>query len=739
MNKQLLLLSTVWMSLTAFSQTGNPKPLIGAENTAKKIEGRLAAETRRTESGAPASNVSTPQNMESEDAPTASKTTSFVSNWTTISSSMNAYGVSVANTRPLQYNEELNAVTFIHRKSPTYVASPVPLPAAESGVIVGMVTQNWGANWDSTCLWNDNTNFARYPQGAVVLPSGNLDINNAKLVGVAAINAQPTGWVGNAFYSKSMGQSNYTNVAPATGSFFPTLSATLGKADFTIYDFQAMDDGKVVTLGYVNNDPNGNTAAIFGYRGARVIKGNFVSGNMIWTHDSIIPDVASTGAGSKYLISRPRMAWSEDGMVGYVIHIGVSSTSTVNNRGFQPIIHRTVDGGVSWAPVAGVDFNLPAMSTVTNMVLSPRSNSNVTIPFFDYTEGLGLTVDKDNKLHIAAILRGTFSSDPDSLGFTFAFTHADGETYSYRHSPGFRPYLYDFTGDGLPNSAWKVTLIDSLSSESPGTSAATDPNGFNTNPWVLDDGSKISVEARVQCSRTPDGKYIVYTWTESDTTVTTTGAGGLGMKWNELPNIKARLMDVTAQSIHSLEINVTKPGSYPYIVSNNNVSSRAYLHYASPKCAMAQTMAVSPSGPALVLPMTSSRPYGTPLVANTTIIHRYTSALLNFGSLSQDDIYLPIAPAVGGFNENAFNSANTSYVYPNPAKESAQLAIDLKDNSKVEVAVSNLMGQVMKTSLTNAALGQNDVPIDLTGLSKGVYMIHVKIADANSTKKLIVE
>jgi len=36
-------------------------------------------------------------------------------------------------------------------------------------------------------------------------------------------------------------------------------------------------------------------------------------------------------------------------------------------------------------------------------------------------------------------------------------------------------------------------------------------------------------------------------------------------------------------------------------------------------------------------------------------------------------------------------------------------------------------------------LGQNDVPIDLTGLSKGVYMIHVKIADANSTKKLIVE
>jgi hypothetical protein len=456
---------------------------------------------------------------------------------------------------------------------------------------------------------------------------------------------------------------------------------------------------------------------------------------MVWDNDSIIPSVVQSN-GSNQLYSRPRMAWSESGQVGYVMHIGVASGATGNNFGWQPIVHRTNDGGNSWAPVSGINFNLPAMSTVTNMLLPIGTDDNIVIPFFNYTEGFGLTVDKDDKLHILGTMFASSSNHPDSIGFTWSnWTVGDGQTYRYRHTPGLHPYIFDFVGDGLPNSPWGVTLIDSLSSENPGTNQSTDPNGYDSNPWIVENNDKIEVEARFQSSRTTDGKYIVYTWAESDSAITSNG-----FKWNEVPNIKARLMDVTAQTLHTLEINVTKPAvNDPFITTNINVSNRAYLHYASPKCALAQTMAVSPFGPAIILPMTSSRPYNTPLSQTAPTIHRYISALLNFGGLSQNDIVAPPKPLISGVAENALNSANNSFVYPNPASSSAHLSIDLKDNSKVELSVVNMIGQVVNTTVTDAQAGQNNINVNINGLSKGVYMVNVKVANSTSTKKLIVE
>lgn len=736
MKKQLLLGSALLAAVAAFPQSGRvSKPAgTGVADASKRIAARLAAEAKYAESTLSTTNPNV-SGVEADHNTGAAKTSSYVSSWNIIGGSINAYGVVVSTTKPLQYDEDLNAVTFVHRGSISYPASPAPAANAQSGVIVAEITQNWGATWDSTLLWNNDNYWGRYPQGAILNSApGNTNIATAYLVGNAAVN-NANGWVGNGFFAKPL--SSYNNVAAGTNSYIPTLSPELGKADFTVYDFQTTDDGKAVALGYVNNDPNGATTAAFGYRGARVVKGKFIAGNMIWTSDSIIPSV-TTSNGNRNILARPRMAWSEDGMVGYVMHIGVATSATLNNRGFQPILHRTGDGGLSWAAVNGIDFNLPAMSTVTNMVLSPNSNTNVTIPYFDQGEGIGMTVDKNNNLHISSILRGTSSDHPDSLSYVFIFNNADGEEYWYAHRPGLRPTVYDFVGSGLPNTTWSVTVIDSLSSEAPGTDAVNDPRGYDTNPWDEVDNGKVAVEARVQTSRTPDGKYIIYTWGESDTNFTS----GPFFKWNELPNIKARLMDVTTGSVNPVEINVTRPGvTNPFLTTNNNVSSRAYLHYAAPKCALAQTIAVGPNGPAIVLPLTSSRPYGVPLGQTANMVHRYMSAILNFGSLTQNDVIVPASPVAGGVGmaENALNSVNQSVLYPNPAVDNAHLAIGLADNSKVELSVINIMGQMVKHTVTKAEAGQNTIDIDLNGLSKGVYMVNVKIGTATSAKKLVIE
>ncbi|MBI2722330.1 MAG: hypothetical protein HYX39_09165 [Bacteroidetes bacterium] len=90
-------------------------------------------------------------------------------NWNNFTSSTNIYGVLIDGQKPLQYNPDLNAVSFIHRKSPTYAAAPF----SNSGAIVAMISTNWGGTWDSTCIYSDNANVGRYPTGGIYNPIGN--------------------------------------------------------------------------------------------------------------------------------------------------------------------------------------------------------------------------------------------------------------------------------------------------------------------------------------------------------------------------------------------------------------------------------------------------------------------------------------------------------------------------------------------------------------------------------------
>jgi hypothetical protein len=738
MKKHILLVLALSTTIIALPQSGNkPVRTFGIENTAEKTAKRFASINNAVEvkpnSNSIAQTVITVEE-EPEQSFKTSNTSTLVSTWKTVSGSMNVYGVVVENSKPLQYNEDLNAVSFVHRKSIYYQpAAVLSSTTAESGVLVAMISQNWGNSWDSTCIWADNNNWARYPQGGIYNPLGGNDINSAYIVATGPITqANSAGWTGNYFASKQLGAANNNNsisAVPNAQQFLPSISPSLGsgRTDFARLDFQSLDNGKLVALGSINQDVNG-TQATQGYRGARVITGSFTSGVFTWTGDSVIP-VVTSGLGSPHLIAAPSMAWSEDGSVGYVVHIGASPSTTSNNVGFQPIVWKSVNGS-PWAKVTSIDFNSPAMSPVISRVLSPNTDPSVAIPFFDFSMGIGTTVDKDNKLHIAACIRGTASSDPDSLAFTSRFLNADGERYTYPHIPGFRPYLYDFIGDGV--SPWSVVTVDSLSSEGPGTQPTDD--GFESNPWDATGGTantdRVQCDARIQLSRTPDGKYVIYTFAESDTAATSKPTGN---KWNQVPNVKARMMDVSTQAVHPQEINVTKPANkpsdtYTNIVTNNSVKNRAFFHYTSPKCALTNTV-IPVCGPVFYLPMTvtsNALSLGS-LQQLSPVVHRYISAVLDFGYLCT------------GISENSIASATNSYMYPNPARSNTTLVIDLKNNANVEVTLTNMAGQTLKSTKTVAYTGTNTIDVDASGLAKGIYMVNVKVDGASSTKKLIVE
>ena len=738
MKKHLLLGSALLAAMSAYPQNGRIPQNHQVENSAARISKRFAMDLAAAESADKNANKQSPASateVSAEDLK-PSNTNSFTTSWNAFTGSMNIYGNIISGSAVLNYNEDLNAVSFVHRKSQYYQVSPTPASnGAATGAMVAMISQNWGATWDSTCFYSNDAQWGRYPQGAIYNPNGGTCIDQAYIVGTGPVTPPSAGWAGNFYASKQLGAANY-NSAPSTTPNAQQLllhaNTGINKVDFTRYDFSTTDDGKVRTIGLICNDISA-TGVNFGYRGARLMTGSFNSGTFVWTPDSIIPQTVVT-AGSKEVLSTPHMAWNESGTVGYIFHIGVAATATNNNRGFQPIIFKTVNSGVSWAPVNGIDFNNPNMSPVLDHILSTRVNTNVTVPFFDDNEGISAVVDKNDKLHIVALVKGATSIHPDSLGFTYLFDNADSETYGYAHVPGIRPYLYDFIGDGSPSSTWTVVTIDSLSSEAPSGDPAR-PNGFADYPWQAnpDGGLKPISDARIQTSRTADGNYIVYTFAESDTLVTTGG-----VKWNQLPNVKARMMNVTTQSVHPVEINITKPISG----TNANVASRAYFHHTSRKCAVAQSTPIGPNGPCLVLPITVSR--NTTFDPMIPITHRYASAALNFGGVADGDMVLPVkafcaTETLTAISENNLKSANNSFVYPNPTSNTAMLFVNLKNNSAVNVVVSNMVGQVVRTSFAEAVAGENNLDINVNGLAKGIYMVTVKIDQVSSTKKLIID
>ena len=715
MKKQLLIGASLLITIASNSQTKfQPTGKIDyAEKMLKKEQFLMRAEPTSSQNA-----LITPSNDESSASQSAN-TAQPINTWGVIGGSQNIYGLLVSEQKPLQYNDNLNAVSFIHRKSASYVASPAPAATAASGVMLAEISNDWGVSWDSTCFWSNNTNWARYPQGAIYnAPATNTSnaMSSAYIVGSGPCTSAASSWVGNWYASKQLGGLNYNN-APSTAvgaqQFMTTVpsNTAVGKHSFSRISFSSTDDGKVRSIGAINTDDAGTTFATLGRKGAAVVKGTFNSGVFSWTSDSIICDAAVRTDGGKSMGGQPQMAWNESGTVGYVVFIGSRAGATNSNKGWQPIVYKTTNSGATWAIVNSIDFNSAAMAQIKSRIPAIWSSSLAStpvLPQFNTAEGFGLVVDNSNKLHIISTIVGTAYFDVDSV--TGGYSFDANEKYSWGHEPGNRPYVYDFIGDGT--APWTYITVDSLSSEGPG-SASGDP-GYDENPWDADAGTKVTSDSRIQAGRTPDGKYIIYSWAESDTNFTNNAK-----KWNSLPNLHVRCLDVTTGSLSATEpiISTTSPG----------VSSRAMFHYMSSTSGSA---AVSSNSINITMPFTVSN--SLPYSQLTNNKHWYISSVLKFkvpGSGSG---------SVSLLNNGSENSSN-SVIFPNPAKNNTSLLLELNENTSVDLVILNTMGQVLKAMKIQGQIGENNVNLDLNGMSTGIYIVNVKVGNSLSTKKLIIE
>jgi hypothetical protein len=612
------------------------------------------------------------ENNQAGRAPSASSIS-----WSKIAGSMNIFGMLVSNSKPLQYNANVNAVSFIHRKSASYVASPT----SNSGAIIAEISTNWGTTWDSTCIWSDGTNLARYPQGAIYSAPGNTAIANAYVVGSGPVTIG-SGWVGNWYASKQLATYNSTaSAVPNAMQFLSTVpsNTAVGKHEFSRLHFTSTGDGKVRSIAQLITDGAATTYAGQQRRGATLVKGSFNAGTFNWTSDSLIFPGAITGGTAaivgKLMGATPMMAWNDAGTIGYAVLIGCRAGNTVTvNKGWQPMVFKTTNSGTSWSIISGIDFSCPVFapvlkplehiygSTVTTVAKIPNFNQGQG-PNGD--EGIDVTVDANNKLHIFATLYSAANDTITDAQITGGYTY-DTENYAYGHAAGQQPYLYDFIGDGT--NPWSYILVDSMTSSGPGS--ATTDNGYNENPWDADpanSSSKLAIGARLQMSRTPNGDHIVYTWSESDPALTNGGKF-----WNNIPNVKARCYDVTTNKLSTTKINVTRPGSnVPSAGTNNiNVASRAFFHYTSPTSGAWSGAA---TGGTVNLPMTvsNSLPYSQ-LTSNT---HWYTTAKLEFTNFTLAGGANSCSLSTVGLSKTNVLNSDVS-IYPNPASNNVSVSLN---------------------------------------------------------------
>ncbi len=100
--------------------------------------------------------------------------------------------------------------------------------------------------------------------------------------------------------------------------------------------------------------------------------------------------------------------------------------------------------------------------------------------------------------------------------------------------------------------------------------------------------------------------------------------------------------------------------------------------------------------------------------------------------------HLTVTGSIGaGINEN--DKVSISSIYPNPSRGFVKANFETKTTADVKVEVLNLIGQTVKTiNFGNTAAGSYELPMDLTSLNPGVYMISITAGNSTTTQKLVI-
>ncbi len=621
---------------------------------------------------------------------------------TRFTGSMNVFGVLISESNSLCYNPGPNIISFVHRKSPTYT----PAANGNSGSIVTMYSNNLGAGWDSTCIWANSTDLARYPQGGIYNPLGNTTYTNAYAVGMGPI-LSGTVFAGNFYTSKKLtAVGNTTPGIDQQSLLNASLPVGVKTHHYSRNSFSSIDGSYVRSMSSILNDPAGATNVAYGARGAMTTKGLFTAGSFSWTTDSFVPPITLRTDGSKQInANAPLCVWSPTPSIGYIVMYGCRAGAPMAQRGYQPIVYKTTTGGASWVLLPSNDFTTPNFQGLKCRLKPINTNNTIIIPQFSTQEGYDATVDVNGNLHIVTTVVSSYSSHQDSLDYGYQFA-IGGNNYNYDYTPYIgKPTIYDFYT--MSGGGWDYFIIDTMATE--GTPTTAGPG-----PGVWSDGGigKLGTNARIQLSRTTDGKKLYYSWTTSDPAIA-------GNNYNAYPNIRVKGFDVVSNKV-TTTYSVTDGSICPGFTG---VDALAYWHFMS-------DLAIGSSTTCVELPFTASN--NATNNGNIAVDHYYLKGqTICATAFSINPIFFN--PCFGvGIQSNSIPKSGLS-ISPNPSDGLFTVG-NLQNESVIEVF--DITGRLILKEI----ISENSAQIDLSDKQKGIYFYRVIDKNNNAQQgKLIVE
>ncbi|HZK07543.1 MAG TPA: T9SS type A sorting domain-containing protein [Bacteroidales bacterium] len=595
-----------------------------------------------------------------------------------IGTSANAYGVANGGKSNLMVNNDINAISCIHRMGGELD------PGGYSGDLGYDISLDGGMTWSvmnevHTAHENAGGQYyidaARYPHHGIYNPVGNTDPDNAYVAYYAATTAGSNGdtWGGLCWGSGNIGVPGEVNYN------FISTSAGTGIYHYVPQGFTVAKDGD-----FWGVDGNKNW-----FSGAQVYEGSLILTRGVWDTDimgfeatHILLDL--TGPADAFPADY-KVEFSPDGQIGYVMALmDIGEVPISSGQSYYPVLFRTEDAGLNWSdaiPVAlaGEDgipgiLNFLSDEEIAELFEAPVPDRE-QIPFTTSFDA-DISVDHNGNPHIAAIVGVSGST-------AYSIISARSTISGYLFAGAFLISSNDKGEEG----SWTAHLMGR-------------PSTFRGT------FGDLSEDNRIQIARDRLGAKMFVGWIDTDTTVSTD---------NNAPDIWCRGYDIDNNWLTDDQMGNPMPVNVTY---GSEATFGAFFF------GMANEVFDDGLG-AYNIPFFYQAMDPDPGLA---VQYKYI----------QDFTFLMSV----GIDEPVVQPANmeVSQVMPNPATAKARLAITLGEPASVSGTITNMMGQqVSVLPARRLQAGSNELTLDVNGLSAGIYFCTLTSGTESVTRKMIVK
>lgn len=589
-----------------------------------------------------------------------------------IGSSANYFGYANNGQKQSYLINDLDAVEFVFRNNPAVTGG------GNTGHVRYNISSDRGVNWavptTGAGIGNINptqTLQLRYPNSFLFTnPAIGGTAADVRLgVSGAALDVTTGTWKG------------YAQVVVGPNVFTNILTPVVEQEDYVLLQ------GPVVVQ-HVTERVLGEfwaTAACIGTPNDTiyVLRGSYNAAlpGVVWAiHDRLFPNW-NVVVDSAAHWTMPKIEFSPNGLEGYVAVLG--DLVGGQDSAYVPILWNYNNSTTHFG--AGYEVNINQfpqlnayISSFTDTLGVPFSNGTPTCAFnFD------LSVDYEGDAHILCIVA------PASSGMASLQT-------AYSLSSGFAMQVMDitkdFTGSWNMIHIWdQVTFREDLVSASP-----------------------VSLDPPMHLARTQDGKFIFYSWSDTDTT------GNPANHANDAPNLKGRFYDVQDDSISA--VTDWTYNDAVWVANAQGVKTAGRVFESGSGCP-GRTFNV----PTTVCEIPGSDP--------ATITDFYYFSDINYSCEDANLATRYFHSQVGieqHLNVQAFKA------YPNPATHTLTVEIALTKADDIEIALVNLAGQtLMRKNLSNVVKVNESFKVNT--LSKGIYLLTVSTSQGTAADKIVIE